>query len=69
MREIKLRCQNSGFYSHWLLTEAQGNTFTEVELGVEPKGLLGRVRRGHCTQGDCAAPRRASTASAGAERV
>jgi uncharacterized protein YndB with AHSA1/START domain len=39
MREIKLRCQTSGFYSHWLLTEAQGNTFAEMELGVEREGL------------------------------
>lgn len=35
MREIKLRCQTSGWYSRWLLTEAQDQTFTEVEMGVE----------------------------------
>jgi uncharacterized protein YndB with AHSA1/START domain len=35
MRELKMKCQVSGFYSHWLLTEAQGGTFTELELGVE----------------------------------
>jgi uncharacterized protein YndB with AHSA1/START domain len=44
MREIKLRCQYSGFYSHWLLTEAQGNTFTEVELGIEQEGLEKQAR-------------------------
>jgi len=44
MREIKLRCQYSGFYSHWLLTEAQGNTFTEVELGVDQQGLEKQAR-------------------------
>lgn len=45
MREIKLRCQTSGFYSRWLLTEAQGNTFAEVEMGVEPlsAGLAARA--------------------------
>jgi uncharacterized protein YndB with AHSA1/START domain len=44
LREIKLRCQTSGWYSHWLLTEAQGQTFTEVEMGVERMaGLEGRV--------------------------
>ncbi len=43
LREIKLRCQTSGFYSHWLLTEAQGDTFADVELGVEPSGLRERV--------------------------
>jgi uncharacterized protein YndB with AHSA1/START domain len=44
MREIKLRCQTSGFYSHWLLTEAQGNTFAEMELGVEREGLAKSAR-------------------------
>ncbi len=43
LREIKLRCQRSGYYSHWWLTEAQGQTFTDVEIGIEPIGLLGRV--------------------------
>ena len=36
MREIKLRCQRSGYYSHWVLTEAQDSTFMEVEIGIEP---------------------------------
>jgi uncharacterized protein YndB with AHSA1/START domain len=36
MHELKLKCQVSGFYSRWILTDAQGGTFTEVELGVEP---------------------------------
>jgi uncharacterized protein YndB with AHSA1/START domain len=36
MHELKLKCQLSGFYSHWLLTPAQNGTFTEVELGIEP---------------------------------
>jgi hypothetical protein len=44
LREIKLRCQTSGYYSHWLLTEARGDTFAEVEVGVEPiGGMQGRV--------------------------
>jgi uncharacterized protein YndB with AHSA1/START domain len=44
LREIKMQCQLSGFYTHWVLTEARGNTFTEVELGVEPKkGLQART--------------------------
>jgi len=45
LREIKLRCQTSGYYSHWLLTEAQGNTFAEVELGIEPPSLPAQVFR------------------------
>jgi uncharacterized protein YndB with AHSA1/START domain len=44
MREIKLRCQTSGYYSRWLLTEARGNTFTEMELGIDTEGL-GRTAR------------------------
>jgi uncharacterized protein YndB with AHSA1/START domain len=43
LREIKMRCQKSGYYVHWLLTPAQGNTFTELELGVQPlTGIQGR---------------------------
>ena len=36
MRELKMTCQVSGFYSRWLLTEARGGTFAELELGVDP---------------------------------
>jgi uncharacterized protein YndB with AHSA1/START domain len=36
MRALKMKCQYSGFYSHWVLTPAQSGTFTEVELGTEP---------------------------------
>ena len=43
LREIKLRCQTSGFYSHWVLTEARGDTFADVEMGVEPHELTERV--------------------------
>ena len=46
MREIKLRCQQSGYYSHWVLTEAQDATFMEVELGIEPTALQYRVMFG-----------------------
>jgi hypothetical protein len=42
-----MQCQVSGFYSHWLLTDAQGGTFAEVEMGVEEleekRGIQGRV--------------------------
>jgi uncharacterized protein YndB with AHSA1/START domain len=46
LHELKMTCQLSGFYSHWLLTPAQDGTFTEVELGIEPlesKPLRGRA--------------------------
>jgi uncharacterized protein YndB with AHSA1/START domain len=45
MHELKMKCQLSGFYSHWLLTEAQDGTFAEVELGIEPvKSTSARAR-------------------------
>jgi uncharacterized protein YndB with AHSA1/START domain len=37
MREIRMQCQKYGFYSHWLLTPARGGTFTELELGIDPR--------------------------------
>jgi uncharacterized protein YndB with AHSA1/START domain len=46
LHELKMKCQVSGFYAHWLLTQAQDGTFTEVELGIEPieaQSLRGRV--------------------------
>jgi uncharacterized protein YndB with AHSA1/START domain len=47
LRELKMQCQVSSFYSHWLLTDAQGGTFAEVEMGVEEleekRGIQGRV--------------------------
>jgi hypothetical protein len=43
LREIKLRCQTSGFYSHWTLTEARGDTFADVELGIEPHSVKERM--------------------------
>ena len=46
MHELKMKCQVSGYYSRWLLTQAQDGTFTEVELGIEPlesKSVQGRV--------------------------
>jgi hypothetical protein len=46
MREIKMQCQVTGFYSRWMLTEAQGGTFAEHELGIEelPEGRSIRGR-------------------------
>lgn len=43
MREIKLVCETSGYYSRWVLTEAQENTFLDVEIGMEPLALQYRV--------------------------
>ena len=36
LRQIHMRCTKTGTYAHWLLTEAQGDTFVEVEFGMDP---------------------------------
>ncbi|HZO58933.1 MAG TPA: SRPBCC family protein [Solirubrobacterales bacterium] len=37
LREIRMVCQTTGMYAHWLLTDAQGGTFVDVEMGMEPR--------------------------------
>ena len=37
LREIRMRCLKTGYYSHWVLTEAGDDTFCEVEVGMDPK--------------------------------
>ena len=39
MREISVRCTVSGWYLHWLLTEAGTDTFAEFEVGMDPTNL------------------------------
>ena len=39
LREIHMRCTDTGTYAHWLLTEAQGDTFVDVEFGMDPLGF------------------------------
>ena len=43
LREIRMSCQLTGAYAHWLLTPAQGGTFVELEMGMEPKRLGHRL--------------------------
>jgi hypothetical protein len=43
LREIYMRCMNTGHYSRWLLTEAQGSTFVDVEFGMDPIGVKYRL--------------------------
>ena len=43
MRAIDMRCLNTGTYTRWLLTEAQGNTFVDVEFGMDPIGATNRI--------------------------
>jgi uncharacterized protein YndB with AHSA1/START domain len=41
--ELTLRCLDTGTYAHWLLTEAQGGTFVDVEFGIDPQTMRTRV--------------------------
>jgi hypothetical protein len=43
LREIRMSCRLTGTYGRWLLTSAQGGTFVELELGMEPRRLDHRV--------------------------
>ena len=43
LKEIRLRCLDTGTYANWLLTPAQGNTFVDVELGTHPESLSNRL--------------------------
>lgn len=36
LREIRMSCRLTGTYAHWFLTPAQGGTFVELEMGMEP---------------------------------
>jgi hypothetical protein len=43
LREVHMRCLTTGTYAHWLLTEAQGETFVDVEFGMDPIGIGNRL--------------------------
>lgn len=43
LREIQMRCSQTGTFARWLLTEAQGNTFVDVEFGMDPTRLGDRI--------------------------
>jgi uncharacterized protein YndB with AHSA1/START domain len=43
LRGIRMRCELTGTYAHWLLTPAQGGTFVELELGMQPVRASDRV--------------------------
>lgn len=42
-REIRMACQLTGTYAHWVLTPAQGGTFVDLELGMDPKSIGHRL--------------------------
>jgi Polyketide cyclase / dehydrase and lipid transport len=43
LREVRLSCQLTGTYAHWVLTGAQGGTFVDLEMGMDPKSLGNKV--------------------------
>ena len=43
LREIRMSCQLTGAYAHWLVTESQGGTFVDLEMGMQPKRLGDRL--------------------------
>jgi uncharacterized protein YndB with AHSA1/START domain len=43
MHEIRFACQKTGMYAHWRLTDAQGDTFVDVEMGMQPKSTGNKV--------------------------
>jgi hypothetical protein len=43
LRGIRMSCQKTGMYAEWLLTPAQGGTFVEVEMGMQPRRLGHRI--------------------------
>jgi len=43
LRGIRMRCELTGTYADWLLTSAQGGTFVELELGMQPARASDRL--------------------------
>jgi Polyketide cyclase / dehydrase and lipid transport len=43
LRSIRMSCQLTGCYADWLLTPAQGGTFVELEMGIQPARLADRL--------------------------
>ena len=39
LRQVRMSCQLTGAYADWVLTPAQGGTFVELEMGMQPKRL------------------------------
>ena len=38
-KELWWHCPTTGGFQHWLLTEAQGGTFVDMEMGIDPPRL------------------------------
>ena len=43
LEQLSIRCLDTGTYISFLLTEAQGGTFVNGRMGMDPKGLRNRL--------------------------
>jgi uncharacterized protein YndB with AHSA1/START domain len=43
LRQIRMKCDLTGAYADWVLTPAQGGTFVELEMGMQPERLSDRA--------------------------
>jgi hypothetical protein len=43
LHEIRMSCRLTGCYAHWILTPAQGGTFVELQMGMEPRRVGDRL--------------------------
>ena len=39
LKELKWHCPTTGDFEHWPLTDAQGGTFVDMEMGMNPPAL------------------------------
>jgi hypothetical protein len=43
LRQVRMSCRLTGMYADWLLTPAQGGTFVELEMGMDPGPVGSRL--------------------------
>ena len=43
LKQIRMRCMETGMYADWRLTEARSSTFLDVEMGMDPQGVGERI--------------------------
>jgi hypothetical protein len=43
LRQIRMKCDLTGAYADWVLTPAQGGTFVELAMGMQPHRLSDRL--------------------------
>jgi uncharacterized protein YndB with AHSA1/START domain len=43
LRHIDMHCTDTGTFARWSLTEARGDTFVDVEFGMDPSGAANQI--------------------------